>query len=40
MVRLKNLSGNVRIAILLSPHWSDGSIVEDADVKAVGEWGE
>ena len=38
MVRLKNRSGNVRISVLLSPHWSDGVIVEDVDVKPVVEW--
>ena len=38
MVRLKNRSGKVRIAVLFSPHWSDGSVVEDAEVKAIEKW--
>jgi dienelactone hydrolase len=39
MLRLPQAKGNVQIAILLSPVWSDGNIVKRAQVKPLSEWG-
>ncbi|MBN1291961.1 MAG: heparinase II/III family protein [Candidatus Latescibacteria bacterium] len=38
MVHLENQTENVRLAILLSPHWEDGEIVESWKVKPLVEW--
>ena len=38
MVRLPERSGNVRIAVLLSPHWDDGEIISDTMVTPLDGW--
>ncbi|MBN1293616.1 MAG: heparinase II/III family protein, partial [Candidatus Latescibacteria bacterium] len=38
MLRIKNQSGDVRIAVLFSPHWKDGEIVKDTEVKSLDSW--
>ncbi len=38
MVRLSAVSGDVRIAVLLSPVWPDGRVVTDAALIPLGEW--
>ena len=37
MVRLPNTQGNVRLAILLSPKWNDGS-VRTVELKPLSQW--
>jgi len=39
VLRLPNAKGNVQIAILLSPLWSDGNVVKTFQVKPLAEWG-
>jgi hypothetical protein len=39
MLRLPEAKGNVRVAILLSPVWSDGNVVKTLQVKPLAEWG-
>ena len=39
MVRLPGAKGDVRLAILLSPVWSDGNVVKRIQVKPLAEWG-
>ncbi len=39
VLRLPEAKGNVRIAILLSPAWSDGNVVKTLQVKPLAEWG-
>ncbi|MFC1694391.1 DUF4962 domain-containing protein [Candidatus Latescibacterota bacterium] len=38
LVRLDNQKGLTRIAILLSPHWPDGRLVDRVEVKTLDEW--
>jgi len=38
MVKLTEQSGDVRIAVLLSPHWQDGAVVNIAAVVALDKW--
>ncbi|RPI59678.1 MAG: heparinase, partial [Planctomycetaceae bacterium] len=38
MVNLKQQSGNVRVAVLLSPVWPEGKEVKTAEVKPLKEW--
>lgn len=38
VVRLPHALGNVRIAVLLSPMWPDGKVVETAEVKPLTDW--
>ncbi|HUS74144.1 MAG TPA: heparinase II/III family protein, partial [Sedimentisphaerales bacterium] len=39
MVRLPEAKGDVKMAILLSPVWSDGNVVKTLQVKPLAEWG-
>jgi len=39
VVRLPQAKGNVRLAILLSPLWSEGNVVKTIQVKPLAEWG-
>jgi len=39
MLRLPQAKGNVQIAVLLSPAWSDGNVVKRVQVKPLSEWG-
>jgi len=38
VVRLPGAKGRVRLAILLSPRWQDGKVVEKADLKPLAAW--
>ena len=38
MIRLRGRSGKVRVAVLFSPHWDDGIIIEDAELKPLDAW--
>ena len=38
MVKRAEQSGDVRIAVLLSPHWQDGSVVNKAAIVALDKW--
>jgi hypothetical protein len=38
MVKLPQVDGAVRVAVLLSPAWGDGKIVEVAEVKPLASW--
>jgi len=38
MVKLPQASGNTCVAVLLSPRWSDGKVVETAEVKPLANW--
>ncbi|GAG52729.1 unnamed protein product, partial [marine sediment metagenome] len=38
VLRLPEAKGNVRVAILLSPLWSDGNVVKTLQVKPLAEW--
>jgi len=38
VLRLPDAKGKVRIAILLSPVWQDGSVVKTVEVKPLAEW--
>jgi hypothetical protein len=40
VVRLPQAQGDVRIAILFSPSWKDGKIVEAAQIKPLTKWGQ
>jgi len=40
IVRLPEAKGNVRLAILLSPVWEDGKIVETVGINPLAKWGE
>jgi len=40
VMRLPEAKGNVQIAILLSPVWSDGNVVKTIQVKPLAEWGQ
>ncbi|MHC4259575.1 MAG: heparinase II/III domain-containing protein [Planctomycetota bacterium] len=40
MVRLPEAKGNVRLAILFSPVWQDGKIVETVGIKPLAKWGQ
>ena len=37
-VRLDQAEGDVRIAVLLCPQWTDGGIVKTVEVKPLAEW--
>jgi len=38
MIRLPQASGDMRIAVLLSPAWKDGKVVESVDLKPLASW--
>ncbi len=38
VVRLPQASDNIRIAVLLSPVWPDGKVVETAELKPLADW--
>ena len=38
VVRLPEASGDVRIAVLLSPVWPDGRAVETVEIKPLADW--
>ena len=38
MVRLQNVKGNVQIAVLLSPVWKDGRVVEAIKLQPLAQW--
>jgi len=38
MVRVPEVTGNVTVAVLLSPVWDDGNIAKAADLKPLAEW--
>jgi hypothetical protein len=38
MVRLPQASGDVRIAVLFSPMWKDGKVVDTAEIKPLASW--
>jgi hypothetical protein len=38
MVKLPQASGNVCVAVLLSPAWGDGKVVETAEIKPLASW--
>jgi hypothetical protein len=38
MIRLKDVKGSCRIAVLLSPVWEDGTVVKTAEIKPLLKW--
>jgi hypothetical protein len=38
VVKLPQASGDVRIAVLLSPVWPDGQMVETVEIKPLADW--
>ncbi|MFH1717960.1 MAG: heparinase II/III family protein [Planctomycetota bacterium] len=40
IVKLPETSGNVRVAILLSPVWEDGKVIEEVELKPFEKWGQ
>ncbi|MEN6426880.1 MAG: heparinase II/III family protein, partial [Phycisphaerales bacterium] len=38
MVKLRQASGNTCVAVLLSPRWGDGKVVETAEIKPLANW--
>ena len=38
VVRLPQASGDIRIAVLLSPVWPDGKVVETVEIKPLADW--